>query len=212
MGIIALFLLLSSKVIVIDSDTLRFVARGGTHDVFAPGRYYFQCDPHVSRGMIGHLRVQPASQAIVLLVRHADKAPAATLDPPLSDAGRARAAALANALRDAGVTRILVDQSQRTQETAGPLSQRRGLRPEVIPIDWNDPTSQVRGIADSVRRAGAVALVIGHRNTVPAIIRALGGPVVPEIRDTDYDDLYILVLGAGAAPPVFIHSSYGGTR
>jgi plastocyanin len=72
-------------------DTLRFVVRAGTHNVYflpdsnpgaiglparsilaekpgetidvvvtlAPGRYYFQCDPHVSRGMVGHLVVRP---------------------------------------------------------------------------------------------------------------------------------------------------------
>lgn len=155
---------------------------------------------------------RPASRAsVVLLVRHADKAPSTSLDPPLSQAGRARSAGLADALRDAGVTRIVVDQSQRTQETAMPLSQRLTLRPDVMPIDWSDPTSQVRAIADSVRRHGAVTLVIGHRNTIPAIIRALGGPVIPEIREGDYNDLYMIVLDAGSAAPVFVHSTYRGT-
>jgi broad specificity phosphatase PhoE len=152
--------------------------------------------------------VDGSSRAVVVLVRHADKAAAATNDPPLSDAGRARAAALADALRDAAVTRIIVDQSRRTQETAVPLSQRRGIRPEVVPIDWNDPAPQVRAIADSVKRPGNVTLVIGHRNTVPALIRALGAPPVAAMRDQDYDDLYVLVLGAPGAP-VVIHASYG---
>ncbi len=230
-----------SDVVAEQGDTIRFVSRGGTHDVhflpdsnagvaglpaksalvekpgdiidvvvtLAPGRYYFQCDPHISRGMIGHLRVRPSTPpAVVVVVRHADKARSTSLDPPLSVAGRKRAGALADALRDAGVTRILVDQSRRTQETAVPLSQRRGLHTDVVPIDWNDPTSQVHAIVDSVRRDGAVTLVIGHRNTIPAIIRALGGPAIPDIRDADYDDLYVLVLGTGSAAPVFIHSAY----
>jgi phosphohistidine phosphatase SixA len=185
-----------------------------THDIYFlpdsnPGAPHLL--PHLSRGMTGHLRVLPpeTGTAIVLLVRHADKASVASLDPPLSETGEARAAALADALRDAGVTRILVDQSQRTQQTAIPLS-RRGLHAEVIPIDWNDPTAQVHAIADSARRPGAVTLVIGHRNTVPETIRLLGGPTVPEMRDTDYDDLYIMVLGPGSATPVLIHASYGG--
>ncbi len=230
-----------SDVVAEQGDTLRFVSRGGTHDVdflpdsnagvtglpsksalvekpgdiidvvvtLAPGRYYFQCDPHISRGMVGHLRVIPAAPPdVVLVVRHADKAPSTSLDPPLSAAGRRRAAALADALRDAGVTRILVDQSRRTQETVAPLSQRRGLHADVIPIDWNDPTSQIHAIVDSVRRDGAVTLVIGHRNTIPAIIRALGGPIIPDIRDPDYDDLYVLVRSTGSTVPVFIHSAY----
>ena len=146
---------------------------------------------------------------VVLLVRHADKAAVATNDPPLSAAGQARAVALAAAVGDAGVTRILVDQSQRTQETAAPLGHRLGLQAKVIPMDWNDPTSQVRAIADSVRQAGAVTLVIGHRNTIPAIIRALGGPAIPEMRDADYNDLFVIVMGTGSAAPAFIHATYG---
>ena len=34
---------------------------GQTYDLlvdFAPGRYYFQCDPHAALGMMGHLTVQ----------------------------------------------------------------------------------------------------------------------------------------------------------
>lgn len=148
--------------------------------------------------------------AVVLVIRHADKAVAATNDPPLSDAGRTRAAALADALRDAGITRVIVDQSQRTQETAAPFSQREGVHPTVVPIDWSDPAPQVRAIADSVRRPGGVTLVIGHRNTIPAIIRALGGPTIPDIPDSAYDDLYMLVLSPGSAAPVFIHATYRG--
>ena len=224
-----------SKVRAERGDTLRFVVRAGTHDIyflpdsnpgvsdlpprtimaerpgevidvvvtFAPGHYYFQCDPHVSRGMIGHLDVADAPSSVVFVVRHADKAVAATNDPPLSTAGRARAATLADRLRDAGLTRVIVDQSERTQQTAAPFTK---LRPEVLPIDWANPTPQVHAIADSARRPG-VTLVIAHRNTVPAIIQALGGPVVPEVSDSAYDDLYMLVLQPGVAP-VFVHAAY----
>jgi phosphohistidine phosphatase SixA len=150
----------------------------------------------------------PARSAVVLVVRHADKAVAATNDPPLSDAGRTRAAALADAVRDAGVTRVIVDQSQRTQQTAEPFSQRRGLKPEIIPMDWSNPVAQVHAVADSVRRPGSVTLVIGHRNTVPELIHELGGPVIPEIPDTAYSDLYVMILSPGATAPVFLHASY----
>jgi broad specificity phosphatase PhoE len=160
----------------------------------------------VFAGLVATTTGAPARSAVVLIVRHADKAVAATNDPPLSDAGRVRAAALADMLRDAGVTRVIVDQSQRVQQTAVPLTQRLGLHPELIPIDWGNPAPQVRAIADSVRRPGGVSVVIGHRNTIPAIIHALGGPAIPDIPDSAYDDLYMLVLSPAAAPPVFIHA------
>jgi plastocyanin len=38
---------------------------GQTYDIavgFAPGRYYFQCDPHALLGMIGYLKVEAADR------------------------------------------------------------------------------------------------------------------------------------------------------
>jgi hypothetical protein len=45
--------------------------------------------------------------------------------------------------------------------------------------------------------------VIGHSNTVPALLRALG--IMPEvaIADGDYDNLFLVVPHAGATPQFF---------
>ena len=117
--------------------------------------------------------------SVVVLVRHREKATSAGDDPSLSDAGHARAAALADALGDAHVTHVITTQFRRTQETAAPLAERLGLRPTVIPIDLSDIRRYVAAVSDSVRRSGGVTLIVGHQNTVPAVIRALGGPATP---------------------------------
>ncbi len=146
--------------------------------------------------------------SVVVLVRHGEKATSAGDDPSLSDAGHARAAALADALGDAHVTHVITTQFRRTQETAAPLAERLGLRPTVIPIDLSDIRRYVAAVSDSVRRSGGVTLIVGHQNTVPAVIRALGGPATPEICAEDYGDLYILVLGVRPGPSL-MHETFG---
>jgi hypothetical protein len=39
--------------------------------------------------------------------------------------------------------------------------------------------------------AGEVALVIGHSNTVPEIIAGLGGPSLPMLASTEFDNLFV---------------------
>src|SRR5262245_40428559 len=71
-----------------------------------------------------------AEPALVLLVRHAEKAKDAGNDPPLTAAGTQRAEDLALALRDAGVTTIVTTQLRRTGDTARPLATALKLTPE----------------------------------------------------------------------------------
>jgi len=41
-----------------------------------------------------------------------------------------------------------------------------------------------------------MVLVVGHSNTIPAVVKALGGPEVT-IGENEYDNLFILVPGTG---------------
>ena len=58
-------------------------------------------------------------------------------------------------------------------------------------------SAHVAGVAQAVRARRGGVLVVGHSNTVPAVIRALGGPAMPEICDAQYANLYVLVLAPG---------------
>ncbi|HEV2734235.1 MAG TPA: phosphoglycerate mutase family protein [Longimicrobiaceae bacterium] len=143
---------------------------------------------------------------VVVLVRHAEKAAAGGQDPELSAAGTARAGALAAALAQAGVDAVVTTQLRRTQLTARPLMQELGLRPEVVPAGGPD---HPRAVADAVRRhAGRTVLVVGHSNTVPAIVTALGAPPMGELCDHEYSNLFIMVLRPGRAPTL-VQSRYG---
>ncbi len=149
-----------------------------------------------------------AADTIVLVVRHAEKA-GASGDVPLSEAGMARARALVDVGRAAGVTAVVTTQFQRTRQTGAPLAQALGITPQVIDVRGGVP-EHAKAIADSVRAryAGGTVLVVGHSNTVPAIVHALGGPALPDICDDVYDDLFTVVVAADGKARM-IHSRYG---
>jgi phosphohistidine phosphatase SixA len=157
----------------------------------------------------GH--AQPAATtppALVLVVRHAEKVDNSD-DPALSAIGQARAEALAEALRDARVSHVIVTHRQRTRLTAAPLMAALGLEPEVVPFG-RDMAEHVERVAAAVRRqAGGVVLVVGHSNTVPMIVHALGGPRMADLCDARYAALFAVVPAAEGTPAGVVVSSVG---
>jgi bisphosphoglycerate-dependent phosphoglycerate mutase len=47
-------------------------------------------------------------------------------------------------------------------------------------------------------RAGKTILVVGHSNTVPSIVAALGGPRFKDFCEPEYDNLIVMVLDVEA--------------
>jgi phosphohistidine phosphatase SixA len=143
------------------------------------------------------------AQSTVFVVRHGERADAGkpVADPDLSPLGHARAEALASALKDAGVTAIFVTQLKRTQQTAAPLAKALGLTPVALP---QDDTSDL--IARLEKHMGH-ALVVGHSNTVPEIVKRLGVSSPVTVGDTDFDHLFVVVRPVGGQPSV-IHLHY----
>jgi phosphohistidine phosphatase SixA len=66
-------------------------------------------------------------------------------------------------------------------------------------------------VAAAVRAAGpdAVVLVVGHSNTVPKIVEALGGPPRPDLCDTQYATMTIVRLDGPGIPARVARTSYG---
>ncbi len=127
----------------------------------------------------------------VILIRHAEK----VIDPnnpdvDLSQAGEQRAQELLRMFADSGVNAIYATQYKRTQETVKPLSDRLGL--PVTVVNSSGTSELVRQIHGDHR--GQTILVSGHNNTLPAIIAALGGPQLPVIPESEFDNLYLLTV------------------
>jgi phosphohistidine phosphatase SixA len=141
----------------------------------------------------------------VFFVRHAERAGEMGDDPPITPGGRERAELLARMLADAGVRKIFVTEYKRTQETAAPLARKLGISPETIKS--GDPAPLVSAIRAVT--SGAI-LVVGHSNTIPPAIAALGGPEVPKIADDEYDNLFVATISGREVTVVRLH--YGAPR
>ena len=142
--------------------------------------------------------VQPAAEPaprVVLFVRHAEKAKDGTPDPPLTEAGEARASCLVAELGAPDL--LLASPYRRTQATLAPLAAARGVQPEILDAGatalW---VERLRALPP-----GGRAVVAAHSNTVPAIVAALGGQV-PEldaegfIPETEFDRVIEVELDA----------------
>lgn len=137
---------------------------------------------------------------VVYLVRHAEKAAEPAADPPLTAAGESRARALADLLRDAGIGAVYSTQFARTRLTAAPTAARFGLEVTVLSAGGN-VAAHARAVADAIRaRPGGAVLVVGHSNTIPTIVEALGAPAPGAIRDDEYDSIFVVVLPEDGAP------------
>lgn len=139
----------------------------------------------------------PAAAQSVFVVRHAERADAASAgggmmanDPDLSEAGRARAQSLAAALRDAGITAIYATEFKRTQQTAAPLAKSLGIPVTTV------SAKETAALVAKIKAATGNVLVVGHSNTVPEIVKALGVQTPVTVADADYDNLFVLTLGA----------------
>jgi broad specificity phosphatase PhoE len=137
-----------------------------------------------------------SAQQSVFLVRHAERAdstpakpPAMASDPDLSEAGRARAETLAAMLKDAKIAAIISTEFKRTQQTAAPLAKAVGVAVTTIKASENE------NVVKTVRSTAGNVLVVGHSNTIPDIVKALGAPAPDPIRDDEFDNLYVVTLG-----------------
>ncbi len=144
-----------------------------------------------------------SAQKLVIVVRHAERADGgstsmqAQTDPLLSTEGEARARRLAAMLADAGITAIYATEYRRTQDTAKPLAQKLGI--DVRVNKGQDTAGLVTTLKD--KHKDDIVLVVGHSNTVPAVIKALGGPAV-SMADSEYDSIYVLVPATGAVTKI----------
>ncbi|HWS86467.1 MAG TPA: phosphoglycerate mutase family protein [Pyrinomonadaceae bacterium] len=151
----------------------------------------------------------------VFLVRHAERAREPAQDPPLTDAGKARAEALARLLSGAGVKAVYTSQFARTKQTAEPLAKLLGVPASVVALSLKPDKPRevseqsIRELKSKVEaHAGEAVLVVGHTNSVPDLIRELGGDVVPTIEESKFDDLFVVTVYAPGRAKV-VHLKYG---
>jgi len=135
-----------------------------------------------------------ATTTTIVLVRHAEKVMGTIEDPPLAAEGVRRAERLAQMFGDVkggnGLDAIYVSDTKRSQQTAAGLASRLGMKPVVY------PAADVEGTARRLLREhrGGRALIVGHGDTVPALVQKLSGQAVPGIPEDEYDDVYVVTV------------------
>jgi len=130
-----------------------------------------------------------SAEPFVVIVRHAEKANNDPKDPDLSPAGRARADSLARILKDSQIAAVFVSEFKRTQETAAPSAREGIVSPTIISAkDTASLVAKLRGLDGN-------ALVVGHGDTIPELIKALGIQTPVNIRDDDYAEIFVVILG-----------------
>jgi phosphohistidine phosphatase SixA len=125
----------------------------------------------------------------IFLVRHAERE-STDRDSPLSQIGKQRAECLATTLHDAGISAVVTSEFTRTQQTAAPLAAARQLSPAVV--NAADP----KAAASRARKeaANGNVLVVGHSNTLPALLVEFGVEKAA-IGDDEYDWLFVVETG-----------------
>ena len=126
----------------------------------------------------------PGGSAPVYFVMRHLNTPAGERDPDLTDEGRRAAQQLAGWFHTERPAAIYVSNFRRTRQTAAPLATRLGLTPILY-----DP-ADTPGLVARVRAGPLPALVIGHSNTVPEVIAALGGTAPAALVHANFGDIW----------------------
>ena len=110
---------------------------------------------------------------VVFIVRHAEKASTGGKDPDLSVEGQKRADALAQILKDSKITAVFVTE----------------VTPTVI------PANDIGALVAKLRALNGNALVVGHGNTIPDLLKALGITTPVSIPEDDYTEIFAVLFG-----------------
>jgi len=130
-----------------------------------------------------------------ILVRHGERADDGSKDPELSDAGKARAARLAEMLSKTSVQAVYSTSFKRTRNTVSPLAQAKGL--EILSYEPLKAEPLDKMLQD---HAGGTVVISGHSNTIPWTANYLiGKEQLKNFSDDDYKNfLVVTVLKKGS--------------
>jgi phosphohistidine phosphatase SixA len=133
---------------------------------------------------------------VIFVLRHANRDPAADA---LSPAGVKRAKALAHMLAESGVSQAYCSDARRTHDTLAPLKQLLGNRLAITEFSAAgsgglDGHVQAVVAAAAALPATAVAIAVGHSNTVGPIIEGLDGGIIAPIGEAEFDRLFVLFI------------------
>jgi broad specificity phosphatase PhoE len=84
---------------------------------------------------------------------------------------------------------VFVTEFKRTQETAAPTARAAHISPTVL------PANDIGALAEKLRALTGNALVVGHGNTIPDLLKALGIVTPISIPEDDYTEIFVVSVG-----------------
>lgn len=140
-----------------------------------------------------------AGATTVYVTRHGEKGEGK--DPDLTVQGQARARMIATLLGKAGIGQVFSTATKRTWQTAKPTAALA-----AVEVQTYDP-AKPQTVIDKIKASTAPTLLVGHSNTVPELVKLLGGATVPPIGDEEFDRLYQVSIAAdGSVTTVLLTS------
>jgi phosphohistidine phosphatase SixA len=143
-----------------------------------------------------------ARTTVVILIRHAEAAPAGAGDPDLSQAGEDRVRGLgeylAGVLAGGRVDYLYAADTRRSQQTAAPVANQFRLPINLIAAsDWD-------GLASRIRREhrGDTVAVVGYASTLPGLVRQLSATNIA-MSEEQYDSIFVVVMPSPGETRVF---------
>lgn len=132
-----------------------------------------------------------SSYTVLFCVRHAEKVPDGSKNPPLTPKGEARAARLGTLLAQTRIDRIGTSNTKRNLQTADGVKTIAGqtalevFAPELV-YEW------VQDLL--IKEPGQHVLYVGHSNTIPELLNRLtAGVAYTDIPDDVYGRFYVVV-------------------
>lgn len=136
------------------------------------------------------------AQQTVFLIRHAEKIISTDKDPALAEAGIQRANALVDLFSNAQPSAIFATQYQRTQLTAKPLSMALDVPITILEINADNtaqyPALLMQQICTLPKDSNV--LVVGHSNSLPAIVGGWINVAVKPIADDEYNRIFMVKI------------------
>jgi 2,3-bisphosphoglycerate-dependent phosphoglycerate mutase len=149
------------------------------------------------------------------IVRHADKKLNDGIDPSLSNEGIQRAEDLNNYFGTKKPDEIFVSTAFRTQQTAAPTAAAASKVAVIVDQSGGNVSNagnpKVNAFIEKLKLIeNKKVLVVSHSDVIPEIIKQLAGVTIRDIKEDEYDNMYILTRKGKEWS--FVHAIYGKVK
>ncbi|MDH5380648.1 MAG: histidine phosphatase family protein [Cyclobacteriaceae bacterium] len=137
----------------------------------------------------------------IIIVRHAEKLQDGK-DPDLSEIGKERALKLSEILSETKIDALFSTKFKRTTQTLAVIAKKKHLE-----TNYYSPSDSVFILDYLKKNIGATIVISGHSNTVPGIVNYLCNSKLPDLKESEYDNLFIIHLSEGK-PATYLKLKY----